>query len=315
MWRVQTLGTVFLGILAAGCGRQAKDADDGTLQVVTTIGMITDVVERVGGDRVSVGGLMGPGVDPHVFKASEGDVSRMSQADIIFYNGLHLEGALTEVLKQMNRRVRTVAVTDGIDPSLLLSPEGFEGARDPHVWFDVSLWMQAVEHVTRALVQADSTSKEHYESRSAGLLGELKELDAYVKAQAERVPKEQRVLITAHDAFQYFGRAYGFEVRGLQGISTAAEAGTGDVQSLVSFIVERRIAAMFIESSVPPRNIEAVQAAVRSRGFDVRIGGELFSDAMGTEGTAEGAYHGMVRHNIDTIVRALLGETEPEVEH
>jgi len=312
MFRVMWLMVVIVSLVLVGCGKQAHDVDHDGLRVVTTIGMITDIVERIGGDRIRVSGLMGPGVDPHLYKASEGDVSRMSRADIIFYNGLHLEGALTEVLGQMNRRVKTVAVTDGIDPSQLLSPEDYEGNYDPHVWFDVSMWMQAVRHITETLVQVDSAGKNHYETRSGELLQELKTLHEYVRQQADRIPERQRVLITAHDAFNYFGRAYGFEVRGLQGISTAAEAGTGDVQSLVNFIVERRIPAIFIESSVPPRNIEAVQAAVKSRRFDVQIGGELFSDAMGSEGTPEGSYTGMVRYNIDTIVRALLKKSEGE---
>jgi len=310
MWKIAASGAILASLILAGCGNQTKKVAGDKLQIVTTIGMITDIVERVGGDRVSVSGLMGPGVDPHLYKASEGDVRRMSDADIIFYGGLHLEGAMGEVLEQMNRRVKAVAVTTDIDESLLLSPKEFKGAHDPHVWFDVTLWMQAVKTVTNTLVQVEPDGKQSFETRSAELLKQFEELHQYVKTQAERVPKEQRVLITAHDAFNYFGRAYGFEVRGLQGISTAAEAGTGDVQSLVDFIVTRRIPAIFVESSVPPRNIEAVQAAVRSRGFDVRIGGELFSDAMGTKGTPEGTYVGMVKHNINIIVRALLGETD-----
>lgn len=308
-------GILLTGLVIAGCGEKTEDATDGKIKIVTTIGMITDIVERVAGDRVSVSGLMGPGVDPHLYKASAGDINRMSEADIIFYNGLHLEGAMTEVLEKLNSRVKTVAVSEGINKAQLLSPTEYEGAHDPHVWFDVKLWMKAVESVTNALEEVDPGGKQDYETRSAVLLSEMEELDDYVRAQAERVPVETRVLITAHDAFNYFGRAYGFQVRGLQGISTAAEAGTGDVQSLVDFIVDRKIPAVFVESSVPPRNIEAVQAAVKSRGFDVRIGGELFSDAMGDKGTPEGTYIGMVKHNIDSIVEALLGQTEIVGEH
>ena len=314
MWKIVVFGLLAAGLLVAGCGQSARDGD-GTLNVVTTVGMITDMVERIGGERVSVSGLMGPGVDPHLYKASEGDVSRMSNADLIFYNGLHLEGAMTDLLERMNTRVTTVAVTKGIAKTELLSPAEFEGAHDPHVWFDVSMWMQAAATIADALVAADTAGRTYYEERFAVLQDELKALHVYVRTQAERVPEAQRVVITAHDAFNYFGRAYGFEVRGLQGISTAAEAGTGDVKSLVNFIVERKVPAMFVESSVPPRNIEAVQAAVESRGFAVQIGGELFSDAMGDTGTPEGTYEGMVRHNIDTIVRALLGENKAEASH
>jgi len=315
MWKIILAGAVIVLLLVGGCGKKQDGNSDGKINIVTTIGMITDVVQRVGGDRVMVSGLMGPGVDPHLYKASEGDVTRMSEADIIFYNGLHLEGAMTEVLEQMNKRVKTVAVTDIIEESQFLSPAEFEGAHDPHIWFDVSIWMKAVESIKTALSEIDPDGKQYFDDNAAALLKELTELDNYVKMQAEKVPEELRVLITAHDAFNYFGRAYGFEVRGLQGISTASEAGTGDVQSLVSFIVDRKIPAMFVESSVPPRTIEAVQAAVKSRGFNVEIGGELFSDAMGTGGTPEGTYIGMVRHNIDTIVGALLGEISGEGNH
>ncbi len=300
-----------IGILTA-CGQAAgkaeADLSQRPIRVVTTVGMINDIVQNVGGERVEVTGLMGPGVDPHLYKASEGDVSRMAEADVIFYNGLHLEAKMGEVLEKMEGRVRTVAVTAGIDQSSLLAPPEFEGSFDPHVWFDVSLWMKAVEQVRDTLVEMDPDHYDLYQANAESYLAELNELHDYVKAQAESVPEERRILITAHDAFNYFGRAYGFEVRGLQGISTASEAGTADVQELAEFIAVRKIPAIFVESSVPPRTIEAVQAAVRSRGFEVEIGGELFSDAMGNPGTAEGTYIGMVRHNIDTIVNSLSGE-------
>lgn len=303
---------LLLSVLLAACAPPARhsavDLAGRKIRVVTTVGMITDVVRQVGGDRVTVTGLMGPGVDPHLYKASEGDVLRLGTADVVFYGGLHLEAKLAEVLERMQDRVVTAAVTDGIDRSLLLKPEAFQGQPDPHVWFDVSLWMTTVNIVRDTLIQLDPGSADLYRSNAAAYLLQLEELHRYVQAQAARVPPEQRVLITAHDAFNYFGRAYGFEVRGLQGVSTASEAGTGDVRGLADFIAQRRIPALFIESSVPVRNIEAVQAAVRARGFDVVIGGELFSDAMGSAGTPEGTYIGMVRHNIDTIVAALLAE-------
>jgi manganese/zinc/iron transport system substrate-binding protein len=299
----------FASLLSA-CGRVAAgrapaDLSQRPIQVVTTIGMITDIVKNVGGERVRVIGLMGPGVDPHLYKASEGDVTRLAEADVVFYGGLHLEAKMAEVFERMQGRVTTVAVTDKIDRALLLAPPEFAGAYDPHVWFDVRFWMQAVESVRDTLAQLDPASAGRYEANTRAYLAELEALHEYVAARAASVPADQRVLITAHDAFNYFGRAYGFEVRGLQGISTAAEAGTADVQGLAGFIAERKIRAIFVESSVPQRTIEAVQAAVRARGFDVRIGGQLFSDAMGDPGTPEGTYIGMVRHNIDTIVDAL----------
>jgi manganese/zinc/iron transport system substrate-binding protein len=271
--------------------------------------MIADIAKNVGGEYVEVTALMGPGVDPHLYKASEGDVRRLQNANLIFYNGLHLEAQLGEVLEKMNDfGITTVAVTDSIDRTTLLAHPDYPDAYDPHVWFDVTLWMKAVEKVKDSLVEADPAHGSEYEANAASFLDELADLHQYVLSQAETVPAEKRIIITAHDAFSYFGRAYGFDVRGLQGISTEAQAGTADVQALANFIVEKQIPAIFIESSVPQRNIEAVQAAVNSRGFEIKIGGELFSDAMGSEGTPEGTYIGMVRHNIDTIVSALAGE-------
>lgn len=298
-------------VLAAGCVPEEEPDPLGRVNVVATIGMIADVAAEVGGDRVVVTGLMGPGIDPHLYKASEGDVRRLFRADVIFYNGLHLEARMGEVLEHMGDRVRTVAVAEVIPRSRLQRPPEFEGAYDPHVWFDVSLWMLAVEAVRDGLIAEDPEHRDEYEARAASYLAELEALHGYVLAQAERVPPDQRVLVTAHDAFNYFGRAYGFEVRGLQGISTASEAGTADVQELAEFIAERRIPAVFVESSIPQRTIEAVRAAVRARGFEVEIGGELYSDALGDEGSGAGTYVGMVRHNVDTIVGALLGERSP----
>ncbi len=300
--------TVMLTSCNQQAGQSTADLSAREINVVTTIGMITDIVENVGGDRVAVTGLMGPGVDPHLYRASEGDVSRMTEADLIFYNGLHLEAQMGEVFEQMSGRVKTVAVTENVAEEKLLSPPEFEGAHDPHVWFDLTLWMGAVERVRDTLIEIDPDSAELYRSNAEAYLAKLEKLHAYVQEQASRVPAEQRVIITAHDAFNYFGNAYGFEVRGLQGISTESEAGTGDVQDLAEFIAARQIPAIFVESSVPQRNIEAVQAAVKSRGFDVQIGGELFSDAMGNPDTPEGTYIGMVRHNVDTIVNALLSQ-------
>ena len=304
---------VFVSLLLSACASSGGDSDlpiaERTINVVTTTGMIADAAINVGGERVQVQSLMGPGVDPHLYKASENDVQTLQEADIVFYNGLHLEAQMGEVLERMNEfGIRTVVVTDKIDRSTLLAPPEFAGNFDPHIWFDVTLWMKAAEQIKEALIEADPTNQAVYEANAEAYLEELQELHEYVLSQAEGIPAEQRVLITAHDAFNYFGRAYGFEVRGLQGISTEAQAGTADVQALADFIVERQIPAVFVESSVPQRNVEAVQAAVQSRGFDVKIGGSLFSDAMGTAGTPEGTYVGMVRHNIDTIVAALTGE-------
>ena len=297
-------------LLLGACAPPEPPQAEGRLNVVTTTGMVRDVVENVGGEHVRVTALMGPGIDPHLYKASEGDVRRLFRADIVFYTGLHLEARMGEVLEEMGTRARTVAIGEAVPAGRRLAPPEFEGAYDPHLWFDVGLWSLTVDTVAATLAAADPAHAADYRARAAAYRRALGELDAYVRAQAQRVPRETRVLITAHDAFNYFGRAYGFQVRGLQGISTASEAGTADVQALAAFIAERRIPAVFVESSIPRRTIEAVREAVRARGFDVQIGGSLYSDAMGNPGTPQGTYDGMVRHNIDTIVGALLRETE-----
>jgi manganese/zinc/iron transport system substrate-binding protein len=291
---------------AAGCGGDGPaPADDGRLRVVATIGMITDVAQRVGGDRVVVEGLMGPGVDPHLYKARAGDVRRLSAANLVLFNGLHLEAAMGDVLREMGRDGRTVAVGEAVPSAERIATTEYGGNYDPHVWFDVSLWLHVVRRIEEALAEADPAGAAEYAARGAAYRAELEELDGWIRGRVSELPPERRVLITAHDAFGYFGRAYGFEVMGLQGISTTAEAGTGDVQRLADEIVGRRIPAIFLETSIPPRNIQAVMAAVRARGGEVRLGGELFSDAMGDAGTPEGSYAGMIRHNVNTIVDAL----------
>lgn len=307
-WKIVTLAmaTAMLTACGAATGETGGNPADQKLRVVTATGMIADIAQNVGGERVEVTALMGPGVDPHLYRASEGDVRRLEEADVVLYNGLHLEAQMGRVLEQMGERT-TVAVTDGIDRDKLLTPAEFQGNYDPHVWFDVTLWMKAAEEVRDMLIAIDPGQADTYRANADQYLSQLRELDGYVREQAQRIPEDKRVIVTAHDAFNYFGRAYGFEVRGLQGISTAAEAGTADVQNMAGFIAERQIPAIFVESSVSPRAVEALQKAVRARGQEVTIGGQLFSDAMGDPGTPDGTYIGMVRHNIDTIVSALSG--------
>lgn len=306
--RILAFAILSIALVLSACVTESNTNSNGKLNIVTTTGMIADIARNVGADQVQVTGLMGPGIDPHLYKASENDVQRLQAADVVFYNGLHLEAQMGKVLERMNDfGIKTVAVTDSIDRSLLQSPPEFTGNYDPHIWFDVTLWMMAAEQVRDTLMEVDPDNASAYQSNAQAYLTQLEELHQYVLDQANTIPAEKRILITAHDAFNYFGRAYGFEVRGLQGISTEAQAGTADVKALADFIVEKQIPAIFVESSVPQRNVEAVQAAVRAQGFEVKIGGSLFSDAMGTEGTPEGTYIGMVRHNIDTIVTALTG--------
>jgi manganese/zinc/iron transport system substrate-binding protein len=308
MKRVIIAVLALIALTLVACGGDAAAENDGRLYVVTTIGQIADAAAIVGGDHVRVDSLMGPGTDPHLYTASARDVDKLRDADVVFYNGLFLEAQLEDILEQMSERQTVVPVSAGIDESELLPSSVYADEFDPHIWFDVTLWMQGVEQIRDTLKDKDPANAAEYEANAAAYLAELAELHAYVMEQASRVPEEQRALVTAHDAFNYFGRAYGFEVLGLQGISTATEAGTADVQNLAEYITARRIPAIFVESSVPVRNVEAVQAAVRARGFDVQIGGRLFSDAMGDAGTPEGTYVGMVRHNIDTVVAALSGE-------
>lgn len=302
------LATLLVTGCAARPGPGAPPADLATrkIRVTTTVGMIADIVRNVGGERVDVAGLMSPGVDPHLYKPSVGDVFKLDNADIIFYGGLHLEGRMAELFEKMNDAGRrAVAVSDGIDHSLLHRPAEFEGAYDPHIWFDVTLWQMAARHVSKSLIDIDPGSADLYQRNTERYLTELDALHSYVQQQINTVPAASRVLITAHDAFGYFGARYGLDVRGIQGASTATEASANNVRELAQFITDRKIKAIFVESSVPRATIEAVQAAVRSRGWDVTIGGELFADAMGADGTPEGTYIGMVKHNVDTIVSAL----------
>lgn len=304
------LGVILsLSLLLAGCSAPAANTDtteDNKLKVVATTTMLADLSTVIGGERVTVDGLMGPGIDPHLYQASAGDVSLMQEADVVVYNGLHLEGKMGEIFENLSGQGSTIiCIEDGLDESKLLAWEVDSSVHDPHIWFDVSLWQDAARTVAEGLSQADPDGKTDYEANLESYLKELDVTDTYIRNRAEELPEAQRVLVTAHDAFQYFGKAYGFEVRGLQGISTDAEAGTADVSVLADFIVERQIKAIFVESSVPPKTIEALQAAVKAKGFDVAIGGELYSDSLGDAESGAGTYILTIKANIDTIVDAL----------
>ena len=297
---------LLLAFLLGCAGSSTEDLDNaGHVAVVCTTGMVADLAQRIGGDRVRVIGLMGPGVDPHYYKASQGDLAKLDRADVIFYNGLSLEGKMQDIFGKMARIKRIVAVADAIDKADLLQPDELEGYYDPHIWFDVSLWSKTIDPVVRALSEIDSEGAESYQRNGDSYRKELDSLDAWVTEQVEQIPSGQRVLITAHDAFGYFGQAYGIEVMGLQGISTVAEYGVNDVTGLVDFISERKIRAIFVESSVPERSIEAVRQGCLQRGHTVSIGGTLFSDAMGGQGSGADTYVGMVRSNVETVVGAL----------
>ena len=302
---------------AIGCARQtdsggAADFTDRKMNVVVTTNIIGDLVRRVAGDHVALTTLMGPGVDPHLYRASEGDVQTMAEADLVLYNGLHLEGKMTDVFAQMNERsVPTSALADeAVSDSLLIPSTEYASSYDPHVWFDVELWAKVTRHVSEVMAARDTAHGEIYRRNAEAYVQRLDSLDRYVTEQARRIPEEQRVLVTSHDAFRYLGQAYDIEVRGLQGISTATEAGTQDVQNLADFVTKRKIPALFVESSVSPRGINAVQEAVKSKGFSVTVGGTLYGDALGNRGSPTGTYVGALRHNIDTIVEGLLKNPE-----
>ena len=306
--RLWALG--LLGLVCACRAERSELSSDSKIRIVATTSIVADLVTQVGGDHVHVDALMGPGVDPHLFKASARDVSILAAADVVVYNGLHLEGKMGDLFKEMQGRgTPTIAVAElGVPDSLLRASELFQGNYDPHVWFDVALWKLCARSLALELARLDSVHTYAYLDRGARYAEQLQQVEEYVHEKVSQLPEEQRILVTSHDAFGYFGRAYGFDVRGLQGISTAAEAGTADVQSLAELVASRQIPAMFIESSVSPRGIEAVREAVRARGFEVRIGGTLYGDALGAPNSMAATYGSMVRHNVDTIVDALAND-------
>lgn len=286
--------------------KQKEKAKDGKLQVVTTTTMITDLVKNIGGDKLEVKGLMGAGVDPHLYKASEGDVSKLFNADVIVYNGIHLEGKLEEVFEKMrHQNKKTIAVADAIDTNTLIASENFASNYDPHIWFDISNWEKITEFLVKQFSDLDPKNANEYAKNGKVYLEKLQTLKKEIGENIKELPVEKRILVTAHDAFNYFGKAYDFSVVGLQGLSTATEAGVKDVQKLAAFIIDKNIKAIFVESSVPKRTVEALQEAVKSKGHEIAIGGTLYSDALGDAGTVEGTYIGMYKHNVATIVSSL----------
>ncbi len=294
---------IIIAISIFGC----KDAseDSGKLNVVTTTTMLTDLLQNIGGNHIELQGLMGAGVDPHLYKASEGDVTKLYEADIIFYSGLHLEGKLVDIFEKMEGRKNTVSLGDKLPKNQLIPSEYFASNFDPHVWFNIQFFKQFAQIVTEELSKADPKNAESFAENNKIFQNKLDELETEVKATIATLPAEKRILVTAHDAFNYFGEAYGFQVVGLQGISTATEAGVKDVQNLAEFIIQNNIKAIFVESSVPRRTIEALRESVLSKNHHVEIGGSLYSDALGDTGTEEGTYIGMVKYNVKTIVNAL----------
>lgn len=294
-----------LFVLLASCNNKPKK-ENGKLNVVTTTTMITDLVKNIGQDKIDVKGLMGAGVDPHLYKASEGDVSKLFNADVIIYNGLHLEGKLEDVFEKMKQQNKqTIVVTDVIDKNTLIGSENFASNYDPHLWFDINNWMKITNYTADKLAKIDSKNADIYKKNAANYLSKLKALNAEISSKINELPENKRILVTAHDAFNYFGRQHKFKVVGLQGLSTVTEAGVQDVRELAKFIIDNKVKAIFVESSVPRRTIEALQQAVKSKGHEVTIGGTLYSDALGNPQTKEGTYIGMYKANVNTIVNAL----------
>jgi manganese/zinc/iron transport system substrate-binding protein len=301
--------------LCAAAWASAETAQGGTLpapyKIVCTTGMVADIATHVAGERAQVESIIGAGVDPHLYQATRTDVAKLIRADVIFYSGLMLEGKMGDALVKVGRTRPVYAVTELIDESLLLEPDGFNGHFDPHLWMDVSLWKRCAELVARTLAELDPDHADEYTANFKRYAAELDRLHAYVGEVFSSIPASSRVLVTAHDAFNYMGRAYGIEVRGIQGISTESEAGISDINTLVDMLVDRDIKAVFVESSVSDRNVRSLLEGAQARGHTVTIGGSLFSDAMGKAGEYEGTYIGMIDHNATTIARALGGSPPP----
>lgn len=308
----RTAGLLIAAVAIAGCQKASENTSPlkrqgkEPINVVCTTGMVADLVKQVGGDHVEVQQLLGEGTDPHLYKASPGDVSKLRNAEMIFYSGLHLEGNLVGTLESLSKTIPSYAITDEIhrwQPEKLLKADG--DTHDPHVWFDVSTWKLTLRMIADRLADFDPDHADQYIANANQYSRKLDALDAECRQEIAKIPKQQRVLVTAHDAFHYFGRAYGMQVKAIQGVSTEAEASIQHIESLVAFIVENKIKAVFVESSVPDRYIKQLIEGCRAKNHTLVRGGELFSDAMGRPGTPEGTYTGMVRHNVKTIVNAL----------
>ena len=297
--------------IAAGGPDRFRADSSRPIHAIATTGMVADLVRQVGGDRVVLTQLCGAGVDPHLYKATRDDVREILAGDIFFVSGLHLEGKLATVLARVGARRPVIAVAERLPEDRLLAPPEFEGAHDPHVWNDVSAWAEAASIVAEALAEFDPSHVAGYATRAAAYRDQLAELHAYGQRVIATVPPRGRVLVTSHDAFHYFGRAYGLDVRGVQGLSTESEAGLARINDLVDLLVERDVRAVFVESSVPRKSIDALVEGAQSRGKSIIIGGELFSDAMGSPGSYEGTYIGMLDHNLTLVARGL-GGSAPE---
>lgn len=299
------LGVLGLSLLFAACNDEGGSSKEKEGIVIATTGQIGDAVKIIGGDHLQVTTLMGPGVDPHLYKATQSDLTKLNDAEVVFYNGLHLEGQMEEIFDSMAEEKTVQAVAGEIDQTKLLADPENATLHDPHIWFDIDLWKSVVHTISDTLAEEYPEHKSDFESNEKAYLEKLDELKQYTASRVEEIPASQRILVTAHDAFNYFGESQGFVVRGLQGLSTDSEYGVKDVQNMVDYLVKNNIKAIFVESSVSDKAMKAVIEGAKEKGHSIVIGGELFSDAMGAEGTEEGTYLGMYKHNVDVIVDAL----------
>ncbi len=294
-------------LFVVGCNgnENVGEADSDKPLIVATTGQVADAVKNIGGEHVEVKSLMGPGVDPHLYKATQGDIQLLEDADMIFYNGLELEGKMSEIFEKMKKDKTVVAIGNALPEDQLLEDPDYPGQFDPHIWFDIQLWKQASEEITKTLISEIKNHEEYFQNNEAAYFQELDNLKEWTQDRMSEIPENQRVLVTAHDAFNYFGNSNGLEVRGLQGLSTESEYGIKDIQNVVDFLVDQNIKAVFIESSVSDKAMNSVIEGAKEKGHSIKIGGELYSDAMGPEGTEEGTYIGMYKHNVNTIVDSL----------
>ncbi|PSA93524.1 manganese transporter [Bacillus atrophaeus] len=300
------MAVIMVSFALTACGSKSSGGSgDDKLKVTTTTAQIADAAEKIGGRHTEVTSLMGPGVDPHLYKASQGDTKKLTDADIVLYSGLHLEGKMENILKKIGEQKPTAPVAEAIPEEKLISTEKDQDMHDPHVWFSIPLWLYAIDEVEKQLSDAKPAYADEFKKNAEKYKENLKNLDKKARDQIESIPKKSRVLVTAHDAFAYFGKEYGFEVRGLQGLSTDSDYGLKDVQELVDVLADKNIKAVFVESSISEKSINAVVEGSKEKGHNVSIGGQLYSDAMGAKGTEEGTYEGMFTHNIETIVNSL----------
>lgn len=297
-------------LLSLSACNSGEETESDKVKITTTTSILRDVVQNICGNEAEVISLMGAGVDPHLYKASHGDIERLSGADVIIYNGLHLEGKMTDVFEKMKRKHTLIAAADGLNPEEILAIDKEAGVFDPHLWFSIPKWIKCLEYTSDELIKALPELSDSIEQNTKKYVEELQSLDSQLRSLIATIPEENRILITSHDAFQYYGQEYGIKVKGLQGISTLAESGLRDVTEMVNFIIDEKVKAIFVENSVPKKALLSVKEGCARKGHIVNIGGELFSDALGEERTPEGTYAGMILYNTQTVATALRNDTK-----